>query len=189
MRKWLLAAVALAILPMVGCDKPTPIEAAANIAADPAADPADGLVVEPVDPTADPGLGPPPHPKPKPGPPHKAGPHPKPKPHPKPIGHKPKGYFHPYKGHPFHGGMHGPWAKHWLGHHHHGHHYLYGVYSKAWRGYTHRVWNERWLYWSPDDYCWYRYDEEETVFIPLDDDGTDAFDSEPPPPPPPPPDN
>jgi len=133
--------------------------------------------MEPVDPAAEPGLGPPPHPKPKPPP------------HPKPIGPAPKGYFLPYAGHPYHGGMYGAWAKHWLGHHHHGHYYLYGVYLNTWRGYTYRVWNERWLYWSPEDYCWYRYDEVLGVFIPLNPDGTDAVDTAPPPPPlPPPPD-
>jgi hypothetical protein len=110
-------------------------------------------------------------------------------PHPsKTFGPQPKGYFKPHPGHPYHGGKYGPWAKHWLGHHHHGTYYLYGVYRPGWHGYSYRVWNGRWLYWSPEDYCWYRYDTVLSVFIPLNPDGTDAIDTAPPPPPPPPPD-
>ncbi len=181
MRKWLFAAIALAVLPWVaGCDKSAPA-GPANPAVAPDADAADALAVEPVDLAAEPGPGPPPHPKP-PLPP------PKVYPHPKPLGPKPPGHFQPYAGHPYHGGQHGPWANYWLGHHHHGHHYLYGVYVNTWRGYTYRVWNGRWLYWSPADYCWYRYDEELATFIPVNPDGTDAIDTAPPPPPPPPPD-
>jgi hypothetical protein len=177
MKKLLFAAISLAALPWVmGCGQP-----AAQHGADPLVDVrSDEFAVEPIDAAVD--LGPPPHPKPKPAP----HPTPKPPPHPKPIGPVPKGHFQPYAGHPYSGGMHGAWAKHWLGHHYHGKYYFYGVYMNTWRGYTFRVWNERWLYWSPEDYCWYRYDEVLQVFIPLNPDGTDAIDTAPPPPPPPP---
>jgi len=171
MRNLLSAAIALAILPWIlGCDKPLakpladpPVASAGTVSAA-------VFTAEWVDPSAD--LGAPPHPKPQP------------QPHPKPYGPQPKGYFHPHPGHPYPGGMHGPWAKHWLGHHYHEHYYLYGVYLPTWQGYTFRVWNGRWLYWSPADYCWYRYDDALGVFIPLNSDGTDAFDTTPPPPPP-----
>jgi hypothetical protein len=181
MKKLLLAAIALAVLSWVLCGGKSfsGEPAATKPAAKPAADPAKGLAVEPVKSPAD--LGPLPHPKPM-LPPPKIKP-----PHPKPIGPKPKGYFKPYAGHPYHGGIHGKWAKAWVGHHHHGKHYLYGLYLPSWRGYTYRVWNERWLYWSPEDYCWYRYDPVLGVFIPLNPNGTDAIDTAPPPPPPPPP--
>lgn len=173
MKKLLLAAAA--VLPcLLGCNKPAAQPGAQAAAAQPAADPSNLFVVETVDPAAD--MPPPPHPKPQP----KF----------KPIGPKPKGFFAPTPGHPYPGGMHGPWAKHWLGHHHHGQHYLYGLYQPTWRGYTYRVWNGRWLYWSPEDYCWYRFDESLGAYIPLNPDGTDAIDmaaSAPPPPPPPPP--
>jgi len=158
MKKLLFTAFALAVLPWVlAWNKPV----AAQL---------DEFAVTSVAPDTD--AGPPPKHKP---------------PHPHPIGNKPKGYFKPYAGHPYHGGKYGVWAKHWLGHHHHGHHYLYGVYMGSWQGYTIRVWNERWLYWSPEDYCWYRYDEVLGVYIPLNPDGTDAIDTAAPPPPPPPP--
>jgi hypothetical protein len=167
MKKLRLAAISLTALPWVtGCAQPV-----AQPASDPPADVRTNVfAAEAVDPAVD--LGPPPHPTPKP------------LPHPKPIGPKPKGHFQPHAGHPYPGGLHGAWSKHWLGHHHHGQSYLYGVYLPTWRGYTYRVWNARWLYWSPDDYCWYRFDEALGVFIPLNLDGTDAIDTAPPPPPP-----
>ncbi len=172
MKQLLLAAFALAVLPWVlGCDNP----AAKPSYATPSAEPSDAFVVEAVEPSVDPKPPPPPHPKPKP--PVQL----------KPVTPKPKGYFVPSAGHPYHGGIKGPWAKHWIGHHHHGRHYLYGLYLPTWQGYTYRVWNGRWLYWSPLDYCWYRYDPVLGAFIPLNPDGTDALDTAPPPPVPPPP--
>jgi hypothetical protein len=165
MKKLLVAPIALAMLTgMLGCEKPA-AKAVAN-----AMD--DGLLVEAVDPATD--VGPPPHAKPNPPV------------HLNPMGSKPKGYFQPHAGKPYSGGKHGPHAKYWAGHHHHGKYYLYGVYLSNWVGYTYRVWNGRWLYWSPEDYCWYRYDEMLNVFIPLNPNGTDAIDTAPPPPPPPP---
>ncbi len=106
------------------------------------------------------------------------------------IGPRPRGHFYPYAGHPYPGGRYGPWARYWLGHFYHGRYYLYGVYLPTWPGYTDRVWNGDWLYWSPVDYCWYRFDVRLNVFIPLNPDGTDAIDTAPlPPPPSPPPPN
>ena len=172
MKKFILVAISLAVLPWVlGCVKPAPAEPP---------EPSDGLALESVEPAADSDLGAPPHPRPRPSP----HPQPKPPPHPRTIGPRPTGYFQPHAGNPYFGGMHGPWAKHWLGHHYHGRHYLYGVYLPTWRGYTYRVWNERWLYWSPQDYCWYVYDEALGVFVPLNPDGTVAIDMTPSLPPP-----
>jgi len=44
-------------------------------------------------------------------------------------------------------------------------------HSKTWKGWQKRQFSKRlgyWLYWSVDDGCWYRYDEETATFVPCE---------------------
>ena len=62
--------------------------------------------------------------------------------------------------------------QHSLGYTHRGHTYNYHHYNSSWRGWNHRTWHNRrnyWIYYSPSDNCWYRYDETDEVYLPIED--------------------
>ena len=60
---------------------------------------------------------------------------------------------------------------HHHGHHGHDHHHGHHHHPHQWRGWGRRRWSHRhncWLYWCPEQCCWYQCTP--TCYVPLDDE-------------------
>jgi hypothetical protein len=48
----------------------------------------------------------------------------------------------------------------------------HGHFGRGSHGWTHRRWfgrSNRWLYWCPDEGCWYCYSDDDGTYVPCDD--------------------
>jgi hypothetical protein len=67
---------------------------------------------------------------------------------------------------------HSPGSQIRPGYSHRGHTYCHRLHRGDWHGWGRRWWYPAlgcWIYWSAGDFCWYRFDSVDGIYVPCDD--------------------